>query len=91
MLLKPNRKLKVSNEEEEYIISKLSCRILDFHSILETVAQYVKAVGGMNKIINDSSNSTHNIKIVTVLSGGDFQQLLQEYRRLNPDNEKRYS
>lgn len=87
--MKPfKKKLNVSKEEEEYIVSKLTYRILDFWTILEGVKGYIKSVGGINKIVNRSSETTYEINLKTIMSGGDFQQLLQEYRRLNADKKE---
>ena len=86
--MKPLKKLKVSKEEEEYIVSKLTYRILDFWTLLAGVKYFIQSVGGINKIVNRSSENTYEINLKTTMSGGDFQQLLQEYRRLDANKEK---
>ena len=81
-------KIKVSKEEEEYIIKEIAQRIFEIHTFLGHVEVAVNRLGGIQKIVNDNPLNTYIIKLDTELVSGDFMQILQRYRGINNADKK---
>lgn len=79
---KPYRKLKASRKEREYVLDILATKILDVNIANGSIERMVDSLGGIDTILNGYSVDEITFHFETKVVVGDFQQILQEYRRL---------